>query len=85
MVAPSPQVKILGVVLDQKLNYKAQVARASQKDINSALALKRLKNLRSKTARRLFQAKVVPVIDYASLIESPGLSMAFVNKLNISQ
>ncbi len=84
-VAPSPQVKILGVVLDQKLNYKAHVAKTSQKGINSALALKRLKNLRLETARRLFQAKVVPVIDYASPIGSPGLSMALVNKLNIPQ
>lgn len=76
-VASSLQVKILGVVLDQKLNYKAPIARASQKKgINSALALKRLKNLRPVTARRLFQAKVIPAIDYASPIWSPGLSMA---------
>ncbi len=84
-VAPSPQVKVLRVLLDQKLNYKAQIARASQKCINSALALKRLKNLCPEMARRLFQAKVVPVIDYASPIWSLGLSMALVNKLNIPQ
>ncbi len=50
-VAPSPSVKILGVILDQKLNYKAHIARASEKRVNATMALKRLKNLRSKTAR----------------------------------
>lgn len=84
-VAPSPQVKILGVVLDQKLNYKAHIAQAFQNGINSALALKKQKNLRPETARRLFQAKVVPVIDYASPIWSPGLSMSLLNKLNVPQ
>lgn len=48
------QVKILGVVLDQKLNYKAHIAQASQKGINLALALKKLRNLYLETAWRLF-------------------------------
>ena len=34
---------------------------------------------------RLFQAKIVPVIDYASPIWSPGLSMALVHQLNVPQ
>ena len=50
-VAPSPSVKILRVILDQKLNYKAHIARASKKGVNAAMALKRLKNLRPGTAR----------------------------------
>lgn len=84
-VAPSLLVKILGVILDQKLNYKAHIAQASKKGVNAALALKRLKNLRPKTARRLFQAKVVPVIDYASVIWSPGLSTGLIHQLNVPQ
>ncbi len=78
-------VKILGLILDQKLNYKAHIARASKKGVNAALALKRLKNLRPETARRLFQAKVVPVIDDASAIWSPGLSMGLIHQLNVPQ
>ena len=85
IVAPLLQVKILGLVLDQKLNYKAHIARACLKRVNAALALKRLRNLQPEIAQRLFQAKVVPVIDYASLIWSPGLSMSLINKLNIPQ
>ncbi len=84
-VVPPSQVQILGVSLDQKLNYKAHIARASQKRVDAALALKRLKNLRPETARRLFQAKVVPVVDYASPIWSPSLSTAIINKLNLPQ
>lgn len=71
--------------VDQKLNYKAHIARASQKGVNAALALKRLKNLRPETARRLFQAKIVPVVDYTSPICSPGLSISLINKLNVAQ
>lgn len=53
--------------------------------MNVALALKRLKNLRPKIARRLFQAKIVPVIDYVLPIWSPRLSMALGHQLNFSQ
>lgn len=84
-VTPSLQVKILGVILDQKLNYKAHIAHASQKGVNAALALKKLKNLRPETAQRLFQAKIVPVVDYASPIWSPDLSASLINKLNVPQ
>lgn len=84
-MSPSLQVKILGLILDQKLNYKAHVARASQKRVNAALALKRLQKLRPETAQRLFQARIIPVVDYASPIWSPGLSASLNNKLNIPQ
>lgn len=82
-MAPSIQVNILGVILDQKLYYKAHIARAFQKGVSAALALKRLKNLRAETARRLFHAKIVPVVDCASPIWSPGLSASLINKLNV--
>ena len=44
-----------------------------------------LKNLRPETARKLFQAKIVPLVDYASPIWSPGLSASLINKLNLPQ
>ena len=67
-VAPSPSVKILRVILDQKFNYKANIARVSKKRVNAAMALKRLKNRCPETARQLFQSKVVPAIDYSAAI-----------------
>lgn len=84
-VSPSLQVKILEIILDEKLNYKAHVARASQKRVYTALALKRLQNLRSETAQRLFQARMIQVVDYASPIWSLGLSASLINNLNIPQ
>lgn len=62
------QVKILGVVFNQKLNYKVYIIQASQKGVNLVLALKRLKNLRPKINQRLFQAKIALVINYTSPI-----------------
>ncbi len=56
-----------------------------QKGVNAAMALKRLKNLRPETARRLFQAKVIPAIDYSSAIWSPRLSLGLIHQLNVPQ
>lgn len=70
-------------MLDQKLNYKSDIACASQKGVNATLALKRLKNLCPETAQRLFQTKIVPVVDYSSPIWSSSLSASFINKLNV--
>ncbi len=72
-------------MLDQKINYKANIARASQKRVDAALALKRPKNLRPETVQKLFQAKIVKVVNYASPILSPGLSTVLINKLNLPQ
>ncbi len=77
--------KIVGILLESKLNYKAQIARALQKEVNAELALKRLKNLHPKTAQRLFQAKIVLVVDDASPIWLPSLSIALINRLNFPQ
>ena len=67
---PSDCVKILGVLMDRKLNFKLHCAAASIKGIEAALALKRMKGLPSATARRLYIATVAPVTDYASPIWS---------------
>ena len=49
-VAPLLLVKILGVILYQKLNDKAHIGQASKRGVNAVLALKKLKNLHPKTA-----------------------------------
>jgi hypothetical protein len=65
-VAPVTSTKILGVVMDAGLRYKQHVARAATKGLKAAMALKRLRGLSPSTARRLFEATVVPTVDYAS-------------------
>ncbi len=84
-VASSPSVKILKVILDQKLNFKAHIAQAFKKGVNAVMALKRLENLRLETAQQLFQAKVVPAIDYSAAIWLPELSLRLIHQLNIPQ
>ena len=52
--------------MDTKLKYKEHIARATSKGLEASMALKRLKCLSPATARQLFTAMVVPVVDYAS-------------------
>lgn len=70
-IKASPQIRILGVILDQALRYKEHVSKAGDKGVKAALALKRLSNLRPETARKLFKSKVAPAVDYASVIWAP--------------
>lgn len=76
------EVKILGVILDQKLSYKLHIAQAAKKGIKAALAIKRLRNLRPKVTRHLFVSTVAPVVDYASPIWAPGASTSALRRLN---
>ncbi|KAI3059595.1 hypothetical protein CBS147353_10533 [Aspergillus niger] len=65
-VEPKDHVKILGVVMDTRLKYKAHIARAASKGLEAAMELKRFKGLSPSTARQLFTSTVSPVVDYAS-------------------
>ncbi|KAK6810408.1 hypothetical protein RU639_013833, partial [Aspergillus parasiticus] len=65
-VEPKDHVKILGVVMDTRLKYKAHIARAASKGLEAAMELKRLKGLSPSAARQLFTSTVAPVVDYAS-------------------
>jgi len=67
-VVPRGETKILGVVMDSELRYKTHITNATTEGIKAAMALKRLRMLSPSTARRLFEATVVPVVDYASNI-----------------
>jgi hypothetical protein len=79
---PSPVVKILGVLMDEKLNYKLHMARAASKGVKAALALSRLRGLRPVTARNLFTATVTPVTDYASPLWSTRITAASLRLLD---
>jgi hypothetical protein len=52
--------------MDHALRYQAHIARVATKGLNAALALKRLRMLSPLSALQLFNATVVPVLDYAS-------------------
>jgi Reverse transcriptase (RNA-dependent DNA polymerase) len=73
---PQQEVKILGVIMDSKLRYRAHMARTHTKGLQAAMALKRLRMISPATARRLFTATVIPVVDYAcnvwSSVVTPG-------------
>jgi ribonuclease HI/exonuclease III len=65
-VQPKKCVKILGVLMDDKLKYREHVARAASKGLEAAMELRRLKGLSPSSARQLFTSTVAPVVDYAS-------------------
>jgi hypothetical protein len=65
-VRPAPSVKILGLVMDSRLRYQEHTARAATRGLQAAMALKRLRGLSPSVTRKLFNATVAPVVDYAS-------------------
>ena len=65
-VKPKQNVKILGLIMDSKLNYKKHIVKRASKSLQAAMALRHLQVISSATARQLFEATVAPVIDYAS-------------------
>jgi hypothetical protein len=67
-VAPRPWVKILGVLMDQRMHFREHVAAAAKKGFRAALGLKRLRGLTPDTARQLFMAVVTPTVDYAASV-----------------
>ena len=68
IVAPAPEVKILGVILDQKLRFKSHVGKAASKGSKAVLALRRLRGLPPSVARQLFISTVASKIDYAASV-----------------
>ena len=70
-VQPEEYCKLLGVILDQELRFRHHAGRAAKRGVQAAMALSRLRGLRSDTARQLFQSTVTPTVDYASPIWSP--------------
>lgn len=67
-IRPTPRVKILGLVMDSRLRYPEHMARAATKGLQAAMALKRLRGLSPSVTRKLFNATVAPVVDYASSV-----------------
>lgn len=81
-IKSSKAIKILRVISDQGLNYTEQVARARDKGVKPALALKRLQNLRPETSRQLFKATIAGVTNHVSLIWFPGATIKTLSMLD---
>ena len=81
-IKSSKNIKILGVILDQGLRYTEHVARARDKRIKAALAIKRLRNLRPETSRQLYKATVAAATDYASVIWSSEATLKTLSMLD---
>ncbi|KAL1582126.1 hypothetical protein WHR41_09392 [Cladosporium halotolerans] len=67
-IRPTPSVKILGLVMDTRLRYQKHAARAATKGLQATMALKRLRGLSPSVTRKLFNATVATVVDYASSV-----------------
>ena len=73
-IRPSPRLKLLGVVLDQRLQYQEHISKAAKKGHLATLTLQQLKNLRPETVKRLYNRTVIPITDYVSVIWAPNAS-----------
>jgi ribonuclease HI len=72
-VPPSEEVKILGVTFDKHMTFSQHVARVTAKATKQCLAIRRLRGVRPKQVRQLYNATVVPIMDYgASVWYGPG-------------
>ena len=84
-IPPVARVKLLGVEMDKKLNYRAHVAAAASRAQEAALAVKRLKGLRPEATRQMVSAVVWPVADYASPMWYPRGSETLIKLLSNMQ
>jgi hypothetical protein len=65
-IAPSEHIKLLGVTLDSKMKFHQHVARMTAKATRQCLAIKRLRGVRPKQVRQLYNATVTPIMDYCA-------------------
>jgi hypothetical protein len=65
-IKPSEHIKLLGVTLDKKMKFHQHVARMTAKAMRQYLAIKRLRGVRPKQVRQLYNATVTPIMDYCA-------------------
>lgn len=81
-VAPKPEVKILGVLMDAELRYRGRIAKAATRGLEAAMALKRLRTISPTIARNLFRTTVAPVMDYAAGVWMHAAKLPVMKALN---
>ncbi len=85
-IHPTENVKLLGVVFDRHLKWRAHVQRAVKRATSANLAIGRLRQLRPAQMRQLYQACVVPRMDYASTVwHNPAKNKWQITALNTVQ
>ena len=65
-VAPQPHMKVLGVILDQGLHMTAHIERVCTSARKKCLAIGRLRGMRPKQMRQLYQSVVLPTLLYGA-------------------
>jgi ribonuclease HI len=81
-VTPKDEIKLLGLILDQKLSFRSHAARAAKRGEKAALALRRLRGLKPAAARQLFLATITPVTDYGAPVWVPCSSPHVQSRIN---
>jgi hypothetical protein len=82
IIAPKSKAKLLSVIIDLELRYKNYIADIAAKGLKAALALKRLKAISLLSAQQLFNATVVPIVDYALSVWMHVLNISIKKALN---
>ena len=67
-VQASTTAKLLGVVFDTEMRWKEHVQQATRKATKTALGMSGLRHLRPAQMRQIYQACVLPKLDYASTV-----------------
>ena len=67
-IAVSSKAKLLGVVFDEELRFKEHVEQAVARATRASIAMGSLRHLRPAEMRQIYQACVMPTLDYASTV-----------------
>jgi ribonuclease HI len=67
-IKPADTAKLLGVIFDKELRWKEHVQQAVKRATQVNLSLGGLRHLRPEQMRQLYQACVIPIVDYASSV-----------------
>jgi ribonuclease HI len=67
-ITPSTTAKLLGVVFDHELRWKEHVQQVVKRATKVNIALGGLRQLRPEQMRQLYEACVVPIVEYASTV-----------------
>jgi ribonuclease HI len=67
-ITPSTTAKLLGVIFDHELRWKEHVQQVVKRATKVNIALGGLRQLRPEQMRQLYEACVVPIVEYASTV-----------------
>ncbi|EED11872.1 conserved hypothetical protein [Talaromyces stipitatus ATCC 10500] len=68
VIKPSDTVKLLGVIFDKEMQWKEHVQQIVKRATQVNIALGGLRHLCPEQMRQLYQACVIPIVDYASTV-----------------